>query len=511
VSTTLTDDGGRSTLPPHDTPALFVQVPAGPGPREQHLPERPRAGDWLHLPPPESPTGPDLPRPSGTWFAAAAKQAHHADLQLHEVLRAIPAESRPAASQLEALNEALARLSLAKLRPEFREKLEQFIRLHILRASWGGLGHAPRGVTAPGRERVCRLIGMSVSAYKRCRRWWEAAGFLAIVRAGWTPAIHPGLGEHATPRARERTQAELREQGLDRNLSQAYVICVPRYPAKKAWYRRHAAVPVLSGPLTFFSHWFTSPIPSPVEIPGEDSASCCYPSAGGPRTSKGATREDGTRWPGLLGQVGERTARRLTRPYKAAGWTDDDILWALDRRPDGTAHPGTGDRVRSTAAVAWWRLAHWRRPDGTVLPSASQHRAEVAARTRDEQDRRRAEDGARAAAALRSGDTDRVTTAAARARAMLAAASEGAAKVIAAMALRRPAPEPAPAPARTADSAIAAVLARRAATPPPQPPERPADGAPAGYRATPLPGYLQDAIDQAAAAVAAAEHDRQAP
>lgn len=508
MSTTLTDDGGRSTLPPHDTPALFVQVPADPGPREQHLPERPRAaaGDWLYLPP-EEPPGPGLPRPPETWFDVPAKLAHHADLRLHEVLRAIPAESRPAASQAEALNEALARLSLAKLRPEFREKLEQFIRIHILRASWGGLGHAPRGVTAPGRERVCRLIGMSVSTFKRCRRWWEAAGFLAIVRAGWTPAIHPGLGEHATPKARERTQADLAERGLDKNLSQAYVICVPRYLAKRAWFRRHAAVPTLSGPLTFFSHWFSSPSAAPVENPGEDSASCCYPSAGGPRTSKGATREDGARWPGLLGQVSEQTARRLTRPYKAAGWTDDDILWALDRRPDGTAHPGTGDRVRSAAAVAWWRLAHWRRPDGTVLPSASQHRAESAARTRDEQDRRRAEDEARAAAALRSGD---VTSAAARARAMLAAASEGAAKVIAAMALRRPAPEPAPAPARTADSVMAAILARRAAVPPPQPQERPAGGVPAGPGAAPLPGYLQDAIDQAAAAVAAAEHDGQA-
>jgi hypothetical protein len=248
-----------------------------------------------------------------------------------------------------------------------------------------------------------------------------------------------------------------------------------------------------------------------VENPGEDSASCCYPSAGGRRAPKSAAREDGARWPGLLGQVSAQTALRLTRPYKARGWTDDDILWALDHRPDSTAHPGIGDRVRNAAAVAWWRLAHWRRPDGTVLPSASQQNAESAGRTRAEQERRRAEAAAREAAALRSGDVDRVTPAAGRARAILAAASEGAAKVIAAMALRRPAPEPAPAPARTADSVMSAILARRAAPPPPQPPERPTGSRSPGPGAAPLPGYLQDAIDQAAVAVAAAEHDRQAP
>jgi hypothetical protein len=369
--------------------------------------------------------------------AAPARPAHHADLQLHEVLRAIPAGCRPAASQLDALSEALAQLSLATVRPEFRDRLDQFIRIHILRASWGGIDHAPRGVTSPGRDRVCRLIGMSVSAYKRCRRWWEDAGFLAIVRPGWTPSVHPGLGEHATPKNRQRTQADLRSQGLDQNLSQAYVITVPRMPAKRAWFRRHAVLPELSGPLTFFSQRSCIPTGQPVENPGGHLASSCYPQAG-------ATKADDMRWPGLLGQLTAQTARRLTRYFKAAGWTDQDILWALDHRPDDTAHPAIGDRVRSPAGVAWWRLAHWKRADGTVLPSASQQNAESASRIRAEQAGYRAERDARESGALRSGPVDRVSTAAARARAMLAAASANAARVMATTALRRPTSGPVP-------------------------------------------------------------------
>jgi hypothetical protein len=49
---------------------------------------------------------------------------------------------------------------------------------------------------------------------------------------------------------------------------------------------------------------------------------------------------------------------------------------------------------------------------------------------------------------------------------------------------------------------MAAILARRASPPPP---EHPAESLPADRAATPLPGYLQAAVDQAAAAVAAAE------
>jgi hypothetical protein len=500
VSTTLTRRTASSPLPGDDTPARFAQADTDSG---LFIP----AGEaGAYPPPPEAPEDPGLPGQPGTWFDVPARLAHHGDLRPHEVLRALPAGSRPAGSQLEALNEALARLSLARVRPEFREKLERFFRVHVLRASWGGPGHAPRGVSSPGRERVCRLAGLSVSAYKRCRRWWEAAGFLAIVRPGWTPAIHPGLGEHATRATRDKTQARLAEQGLDKNLSQAYLICVPRYPSKKAWYRRQGNAPHVSGPLTFFSNWISPLTDQGRENSAEDRASCCYPDAGGLGSTPGPARQDGTPWPGLLGQVTARTARRLTRPYKAAGWTDGDILWALDRKPDDTPHPGTGDRVRKPAAVAWWRLAHWRGPDGTLLPSPSQQAAEHASRTRAEQDQRRTEDTGRQARAA-----SQVTAWGDTARAMLATASHGAAKVISTMAARRPAaPEPPPAPAGTADSVMAAILARRASRPQP---DRPAESLPAGRSATPLPGYLQAAVDHAAAAVAAEEsagHDGQA-
>ena len=441
--------------------------------------------------------------------AAPVRAAHHAGLRPEAVLAAVEAAgAQLAGSQLEVLNEALAWLSVARVRAEFREKLEKFIRIHVLHMSWGGAGHPPRGVTSPGRERVCRLAGMSVSSAKRCRRWWEKAGFLVLVQAGWTPAIHPGLSAKVTRAAREKTLERLREQGRDKNLTAAYALCVPSWPSKKAFLRSRGNVPAVSGPLTFFCSSFTFPSSPAGENPGEGPVPGSFRRPGSPATAGKAARDDGTRWPGLLGQVTARTARRLTGPLKAAGWTDPDILHGLNRTPAGAPHLGTADSVRNPAAVAWWRLAHWRRPDGTLLPSPSQRAAASACKTRAEQQASRAAREALEQAAARNDETDRVTPAAAAARDLLARHSQGAAAQLARQAVRAAAPQPRTAPGGTAsarpavDSAIAVILARRAARPSPAPPPPSAAGT---SPVRPVPGYLQAAISQAVAAVEAVQ------
>jgi hypothetical protein len=444
------------------------------------------------------------------FFDAPTRRAHHADMTLAEVLRAVPPASRRAPDQRRALDAALCYLALAAdgMQERRRRKLEMWIRIHIWSASWGGEGRAPRGVSSPGRELVCDLIRdektgkpLSATGYKRLRRFWEAAGFIAIVREGWTPDLSPGV---------------LRSAGRDHNMTQAYVLCIPTRAEKKARRRRGGSPSNKTGPLSVFSQTDGSPARAREENPeNPPAASCCYPAAAG-RPGKPEKHERPKGSPeggvrlhvGALARVSDRWWAHLTRPF--ARWDARELLYAIDHYPDGRAHLGTAERVRNPAGWLRWRLSHWLRPDGTALPSAGQRNAESAGKTRDEQARRRAEDAARENAALRSGDADRVTAAAGRARAMLAAASESAAKVIAAPPPRRPAPEPAPAPARTAGSVMAAILARRAAQRPAQPPERPAESQPA-RPAAPLPGYLQDAIDQAAAVAAAERRDQAGP
>jgi hypothetical protein len=307
---------------------------------------------------------------------APLRQAHHADLSLAEIMRAVPDGSRRATGQLQALKAGLACPDLDDVSAKLRGKLEAFWRIHCLHASWGGEGKAPRGISSPGRERVCELIpdrrtGRPISAttYKRLRRWWEARGYLAIVRPGWTPDLSPGI---------------LRGPGRDHNMSQAYVLCVPRRAERKARRRRRGSALTENGPLSGFSKTDGSPTRAREENPeGKSAASCCYPvPSGQPRRPKGSSRE-GVLLLGALARVSDGWWAHLTRAF--ARWEPAGLLYAIDHYPDGRAHVGTADQVRSPAAWLRWRLSHWLNPDGTARLSPAEEAAERARRHRERQ------------------------------------------------------------------------------------------------------------------------------
>lgn len=72
-----------------------------------------------------------------------------------------------------------------------------------------------------------------------------------------------------------------------------------------------------------------------------------------------------------------------TREFMLAGWTVNDVLAAIDHRPDGTAWAHDG--ATGVQQVGRWlahRLAVWRDPHGTVLRSPSQRAAADAAHAR---------------------------------------------------------------------------------------------------------------------------------
>lgn len=292
--------------------------------------------------------------------------AHHADMSIAEILRAIPDGSRPVRGQLQALRAGLACPDLADVTPKLRDKLEQFWRVHVLRASWGGEGGAPRGVTSPGRERVCELIRdrrtgrpISVSTYKRLRRWWEARGYLAIVRPGWTPDLSPGV---------------LHGPERDHNLSQAYILCVPRRDAIRAMRRGRRPAHTENGPLSGFSKQDGSH--------ARAREGNRKPQPERHKRPKGSPRE-AVLQVGALARVSDGWWAHLTRPF--ARWEAAAMLYAIDHYPDGRAHLGTAEEVRSPVAWLRWRLSHWLNPDGTARLSPAGEAAERARRHRERQ------------------------------------------------------------------------------------------------------------------------------
>jgi hypothetical protein len=358
VGNTLTRRTVRPTLPPCDTPIQF-------GPDSAPVP------DW-------DPEAPDGAEP------VFRVPAHHADMSLAEVRRAVPQGSRRARDQLQALRAGLACPDLDDVSAKLRDKLEQFWRIHVLHASWGGEGKAPRGVSSPGRDRVCELIlnhrtgkPISHTTYKRLRRWWEARGYLAIVRPGWTPDLSPGV---------------LHGPERDHNMTQAYVLCIPRRAALTAMRRRRRPVQTENGPLSGSSKSDGSHTRAREGNPETGSfASCCYPaSQEQSKRTKGSSRE-GALLLGALARVTDGWWAHLTRPFSR--WEAASLLYAIDHYPDGSAHVGTAEQVRNPVAWLRWRLSHWLNPDGTARLSPAGEAAERARRHRERQAAEHAELG----------------------------------------------------------------------------------------------------------------------
>lgn len=325
--------------------------------------------------------------------------AHHSDMTIGEVLRAVPDGSRRARDQVQALRSGLACPDLDDVSPKLRDKLEQWWRIHVLHASWGGEGKAPRGVTSPGRDRVRNRIPgrrpgdpISVSTYKRLRRWWQQRGYIGVVREGWTPDLSPGV---------------LHGPDRDHNLSRALVLCVPKRAGLRAMRRGRRPAHANSGPLSGFSITDSSPARAREGTPETRSdASCCYPTAAGQagKSKPGKTRRTkdslGRGVFLLLGakvQVSDGWWAHLTRPF--ARWEPAELQHAIDHHPDGSAHVGTAEQVRSPAAWLRWRLSHWLLPDGTARLSPAEEAAERARLHRERQALEHAELGIAARAA----------------------------------------------------------------------------------------------------------------
>jgi hypothetical protein len=103
----------------------------------------------------------------------------------------------------------------------------------------------------------------------------------------------------------------------------------------------------------------------------------------------------------VLRRISARELRSILRPYFAAKWTPQDVLWHAAHERDG-APLTSEDEVRHPAGWLRSRLARWTGPDGTPLPPISQDIERRREREHERQELRRAE--GQAAAARRSAD-----------------------------------------------------------------------------------------------------------
>lgn len=77
----------------------------------------------------------------------------------------------------------------------------------------------------------------------------------------------------------------------------------------------------------------------------------------------------------VLRGCSDRYVMRVIRPFFGAGWSVGDLVTAVDRRPDGSAWPHSGDRgVREPARWLIHRLSAWLDSGGVPLSSWRQER-----------------------------------------------------------------------------------------------------------------------------------------
>lgn len=98
-----------------------------------------------------------------------------------------------------------------------------------------------------------------------------------------------------------------------------------------------------------------------------------------------------------LRTISKAALAHLARDFWRAGWTVDDVLHAIDHRPDGTRHTATS-AVSDPAGWIRYRLNHWRDADNDPVPSIRQRRIAANDRRNADQDAFHAAAAARDAA-----------------------------------------------------------------------------------------------------------------
>lgn len=326
-------------------------------------------------------------------------------LQIAQAIASLP-NSRRARSQVEWLQDLAEDPELALVRSDRRRNVLRVAELLARAARWN-LPSTPPGDEMTAWPTWAKLIegsGLSRSTVADILAWLRRRGRLAVVETGTTARIRAGLlYPHADPHA---------DQG---NRAAEYVLCIPQPESTEQ------SCGSDDGPLGTE----LGPLPA-----SPDAGNYSHARARARRNRKGDATADisGSNTPGLwktsvvprrrrdqlaaaetlrrvdpvLRRLSARYVRHLLAPWWDAGWTPDDVLYAVNHRPNGAPWP-YAYRSHEIWHVPGWlraRLSAWLGSDGTPLPSLSQRRAaQAAAAARRQADERARRQAAIAAAA----------------------------------------------------------------------------------------------------------------
>jgi len=213
-----------------------------------------------------------------------------------------------------------------------------------------------------------QLSGLGRATCQRWLRWLERSGVLLVVEEGTTPRFAPD-------RLRRGDPNRAREWHL---ISPASLSEAP--PPPEAYTPTASAREELAGS---GEAQITEDRRSAPDSPSLAPSRWRGQAPGSPRDQLPQRRREQLtavqalqRRHMVLRRLSARRLRSILRPWFRSCWLQTDVLWALERAPDGSAH-WHADRVRDPAAWLEHRLSFWLAGDGTPLPP---HSAELAAR-----------------------------------------------------------------------------------------------------------------------------------
>ena len=215
-------------------------------------------------------------------------------------------------------------------------------------------------LSRPTWDVIAEQTGLSRRTVARWLRWLQDHDLVVLVQGGTTPRYAPNL---LRPGDRNLAAVYQLTMPVERTVTPSRVLNLPGTPARA----RGKINPEAKA---------TDP---PTTVPKEHKRTEERPPGVDWRPSRRALRREWHRQQAVQLQERALALRRISdvhlasiiRPHLAAGHTVEDLVYAIDRRPDGTPHRST-DPVRSPAGWLRWRLDCWRGPDGTVLPSRRQ-------------------------------------------------------------------------------------------------------------------------------------------
>ena len=286
-----------------------------------------------------------------------------------EIFAAIPGGSRRCRSQREWLHGALAEVEAQGWYANRAAHYTAICRRLALSMDWrlrtSRLGH----------EKIAASVGVSPDTVARCVAWLRERGLLGLVSPGTTAELRAGVLYAGTG-----------------NLAAVYVLAVPRkrtpLPRPGAGRQRFADLSgSRSDPDKAPRAREARPKVKTITARAPRGLPLLPPARRGQLRACPETRSDGLVAAEALRDQSRELARlspamirHLCRPLFAAGWTQAEVLTAVDYAPGGRQHRYSRD-VHHPAGWLRWRLARWLSPDGGPLPSPSQVRA--AARERD--------------------------------------------------------------------------------------------------------------------------------